>query len=204
MSTATVITHLESLIKRAELMAEKLRTSKIRPTRHQVDTFGALGVRLDEAAAKVSGEIEALKLANGPTEECVKLLSEARLSRDSFAAGQINLMIFTRNLALMFDGPKDSQFDSAQTKTKKALTRARCEQIRGRSLDLLILWAIAFRPSLWTAAGGMSNAIFDYLIAELESEKVHTWPSQIHDVLRGLGTEEPLRECDKYHEFVQG
>jgi hypothetical protein len=48
----------------------------------------------------------------------------------------------------------------------------------------------------------MSNTIFDYLIVKLELKKVHTWLSQIHDVLRGLEIEKPLRECDKYHEFV--
>ena len=78
-----------------------------------MNIFETLGVRFNETAAKVSGEIEALKLVNGSTEEYVKLLSEARLSKNSFITGQINLMIFTKNLALMFNDSKDSQFDSA-------------------------------------------------------------------------------------------
>jgi hypothetical protein len=52
-----------------------------------VDIFRTLGVRFNETAAKVSGEIETLKLVNGSTEEYVKLLSEARLSKNSFIIG---------------------------------------------------------------------------------------------------------------------
>ena len=50
----------------------------------------------------------------------------------------------------------------------------------------------------------MSNVTFDYLVEHIELQDAIVWPSEIYNILRGLGAEEPLRGSYRYHEFLRG
>lgn len=50
----------------------------------------------------------------------------------------------------------------------------------------------------------MSQATFDFLVDELESEEKHALPSSVCSVLHTLETEEPLDRNYKYKNFVKG
>ncbi|KAG9228939.1 hypothetical protein BJ875DRAFT_216585 [Amylocarpus encephaloides] len=111
-------------------------------------------------------------------------------------------VIFGRNIVYFFNGQRDSVVDSDATKTRKQLTRERCERICTLSPDGLISWAVAFKPTIWTA-NLLSKETFDYLLDHIEPDNDHVWPADIYHILSGLGAEEPLRESYKYHEFVK-
>lgn len=205
MTTTTLISQLEALFRRVEAMRDKIQTAQIRPAKSQLEKFETLAIKLTEAATKVSEEIRALTNAHTkrPSEQGSNLVSQAQSSRESVANGQLNLAILRRNLTLIFEGPKDSALDSSQIKARKKVIRERCKTICGLDPDTVLMWAVAFAPTVWTA-GTMSTDTFDYLVEELDSEESHTWPSDMYKVLHTLGAEEPLRGCNAYHDFVKG
>jgi hypothetical protein len=71
----------------------------------------------------------------------------------------------------MFEGPKDSKFDSKDIKFRKESTRKRSELIRGLSPDRVISWAMAFAPTLW-GRGLMSLDVFTCLLDDIEPKLV--------------------------------
>lgn len=83
------------------------------------------------------------------------------------------------------------------------MTQERCERIRTLSPDRMIAWAVALKPTSWTA-NLMSKDTFDYIIEHMELEGIQAWPSQIYEILSGLATEEPLKGCQAYHTFLSG
>jgi hypothetical protein len=49
----------------------------------------------------------------------------------------------------------------------------------------------------------LSNA-FDYLIEHIKPQDAIVWPSEIYNILRGLGAEELLQGLHRYYEFLKG
>jgi hypothetical protein len=87
-----------------------------------------------------------------------------------------------------FEGPQESNLDSAPDKSRHKLTRKRCEQIRCIKPNGVLVWAAAFPPSTWTA-GFMTNATFDYVIAEIESKDTEVFPENIRTIVHTFGSE---------------
>jgi|SRR5438045_39739 len=207
MSTCTYVSRLESLVKRVELVVQSFHCATIQPSKDQYQVLEVLSGRLATAAAKVPAEVNALKERNtAPScEEGRKLISQAQSDRAEIInnAQLKSRSVFGRNISLIFKGPLDSVVDSSTTKARKDLIRKRCHSICGLSPDGLISWAVAYTPTTWTAHL-MSNETFDYLVEHIESEDAIVWPSEIYNILRGLGAEEPLQESQGYHEFLRG
>lgn len=104
----------------------------------------------------------------------------------------------------MFEGPKDSKFDSEDIKLRKESTRKRSELIRGLSPDVVISWAMAFAPTLW-GGGSMSLDVFTCLLDNIEPKLVQTWPPVIQDTLHMLMEDgESLKNSPNYQEFLKG
>ncbi|KAF4626889.1 hypothetical protein G7Y89_g11267 [Cudoniella acicularis] len=207
MTTSTYLSQLDALAKKVESLVLSLQSAKIQPSKDQYKTFNALSLRLCEAATAVPTEIEALKerRTESSCEEGRKLISQAQSDRTNLITTTElkNRAVFARNIKLFFGGPQDSSIDSDTIKGRKRLTRERCERICSLSRDGLISWAVAFTPSIWTA-NTMSNNTFDYLDEHIEPEDPLVWPSEIYDILRTLGDEQPLEGSCKYHEFLKG
>ena len=165
-----------------------------------------LSLRLAHAAASVPLGVDALKKSRRESsKEGRKLLLDARSDISSLITTNNlkNRGIFARNIKLFFEGPKDSRIDSETTKGRKKLTRERCERICSLRPDGIISWAVAFAPSLWTA-NLMSNSTFDCVEEQIEPSSAMTWPSEVHDILSALEDEEPLRESERFREFLKG
>ena len=81
------------------------------------------------------------------------------------------LAVFRRNIIIIFEGLKDSKFDSEDIKFRKEFTYKRCELIWGLSPNVVILWVIAFVPTVW-ARGLMALNVFIYLFDDIEPKLV--------------------------------
>jgi hypothetical protein len=181
---------------------------KVYPTDDQWNTLTELSLSFSEAAKKVEDEIWMLKESR--TERAWKESEEHRLNAQSlrgdlFAKGRLkNSHIFRRNIVTIFEGPKDSKFDSEDLKIRKESTRKRCELIRGLTPDGVISWAVAFAPTLWTG-GSMASDVFTCLLDDIEPELVQTWPPTIREMLHLLREdEEALQSCPDYDGFLKG
>lgn len=207
MTTGKLVSQLEGFVKKLELLAQNLKSSNIQPSKDQYLALEELSRRLSNAAQVVPAEIKAIKKKHTESscEEGRKLLAQAQSDRrDIIATSQLKSRgLFARNITLFFEGQKDSIVDSSATQARKKLTRERCERIRNLNPDGLISWATAFTPTTWTA-NLMPKYAFDYVTENIEPNDAQVWPSDIYHILRGLGGEEPLRECHKYHEFLKG
>jgi hypothetical protein len=206
MTTGKFISQLEALIKKLELLVQSLQCSTFHPSQKQYQTLADLGLRLTAGANNLPIQVAALKTrrAEPSFEEGRKLIAQAQSDkRDLIATAQLkDRVIFARNITYFFDGQRDSVVDSDATKARKQLTRERCERICTLSPDGLISWAVAFKPTIWTA-NLMSKDTFDYVFDHIEPDDCQVWPPDIYHILSGLGTEEPLRGSCKYREFLK-
>ena len=197
---ATTVTKLESLI-------QSIQCSSFHPSKQQYQTLTDLGLRITECGANLPIQVAALqnRRAEPSFEEGRKLISQAQLEITKLItnAKLEDRVIFGRNIVYFFNGHRDSVVDSDATKTRKQLTRERCERICTLSPDGLISWAVAFMPTIWTA-NLMSKDIFSYIFEHIEPDDCRVWPPEIYDILSGLGAEEPLQGSQKYHEFLKG
>lgn len=205
MSATVVLSQLRLLVERTQGLVTKL--SNVHPTNDQWSELDSLSVRLSEAARRVRENAVARK--NSHTErawqESEKHRALARSVKGDLLVNRHlnNPVIFRRNIVLIFEGPKDSSFDSTEIKSRKASTRKRCGTIRGLSADGVISWAIAYAPTLW-AGGSMGLDVFDCLIDDIEPETVHTWPPMIQETLHQLkADEESLQKSPEYGEFLK-
>jgi hypothetical protein len=206
MSVAALLSQLKGLLVKTEQLKPKF--GKVYPTDDQWHTLTELSLSLSEAAKKVEDEIRMLKKSR--TERAWKESKEHRLNAqllrgDLSAKGRLkNSHIFRRNIVTIFEGPKDSKFDSEDLKIRKESTRKRCELIRGLSPDGVISWAVAFAPTLW-AGGSMASDVFTCLLDDIEPELVQTWPPTIRETLHLLREdEEALQSCPDYDGFLKG
>ena len=207
MATTKFTSQLVDLAKKLERVVESVPCSCMHPTKSNYRTIEDLGARLFKAVAKLSVEIEALKKRRTESahEEGKQRLNQAQKNRkDTITSSNLkNRGIFAKNIALFFSGPKDSVIDSDATRIRKQVTRERCERICSLSPNGIISWAAAFNPTVWTA-NLMSRDTFDFVVERIDPEDIQVWPSDVYHILNGLGTEEPLRESQKYHEFLKG
>jgi hypothetical protein len=206
MSATTVLSQLKTLLEKTEQLKGKF--SKVYPTDDQWDTLSDLSLKLSEASKAVQDNIRVLKESRSERawKESEEHRSKAQSSRgDLFAKGRLKQpAIFRRNIATIFEGPKDSKFDSDDVKFRKESTRKRCKLIRRLSPDGVISWALSFAPTLW-AGGSMAEDVFTCLLDDIEPELVQTWPSVIRETLHLLmEDEESLRQCPEYDGFLKG
>jgi len=206
MSATVVLSQLKSLLEKAERLKGKF--SKVYPTNDQWDLLSDWSVKLSEAAKALQDEIRVLKESRSDRawKDSEELRSKAQSYRgDLFAKGRLRQpVIFRRNIVTIFEGPKDSNFDSEDMKLRKESTRKRSELIRGLSPDGVISWAISFAPTLW-GGGAMSADVFTCLLNDIEPELVQTWPPAIRDSLHLLmEDEESLKESPEYRQFLKG
>ena len=139
-------------------------------------------------------------------QESEKHRSYAQLAKESlFAKGRLpQPVIFRRYIIMVFLGPKDSTFDSEDMRFRKEATRRRCGTIRCLHFDGMILWALAYAPTVW-AGGSMASDIFDCLVRDTESELVQSWPAMIKDTLHKLQEDdESLRSSPEYNQMLGG
>jgi hypothetical protein len=197
---ATTVTKLESLV-------QSIQCSSFHPSKEQYQTLTDLSLRITECGANLPIQVIALKnrRAEPSFEEGRKLISLVQLEITKLINnGKLeDRVIFGRNIVYFFNGQRDSVVDSDATKTRKQLTRERCERISTLSPDGLISWAVALKPTIWTA-NLMSKDTFDYVFEHIEPDDCRVWPPEIYDILSGLGAEEPLQGSNKYCEFLKG
>lgn len=207
MSISAIVAQLESLVNKAESVAESICQIKVCQPKELYLSLELLNRRLQEAATKVAGRIERLEegRAERIRQEGGIFLSQAGKIRESIIqTNQVkSISLFRKNMVLIFQGPKASALDSGWTKSKNNQNRRRCELIRQLNPDGLLSWATAMAPSIWTA-GCMQNDIFDYLIEEIEPENAQLWPLKIADILHVFGTEESLAHSQEYQTFLEG
>lgn len=206
MSAASVVSQLRSLLDKADQVVLKL--GKIYPTEDQWDALGDLSKKLAAAATTVGQTVQALKesRADRAWQESEKFRSQAlKCQGDVLANGRLKQApVFRRNIVTIFEGPKDSKFDTEDTRIRKATTRKRCTQVRQLSPDGLISWAIAFPPSLW-AGGSMATDIFECLLENIEPNYEPSWPPIVWETLRTLSADEvALQESTEYQELLDG
>lgn len=206
MSATIVLSQLKGLLEKTEQL--KGRFSKVYPSNGQWNNLSDLSLKLSEAAKALEDEIRMLKESR--TERAWKESEEHRSKAQScrgdlFAKGRLKQpVIFQRNIVTMFEGPKDSKFDSDDMKFRKESTRKRSELIRGLSPDGVISWAVAFAPTLW-GGGSMSSDVFACLLDDVEPNLVQPWPPVIRDTLYMLmEDEESLKKSTDYQEFLKG
>ena len=206
MSAHIVLSQLKSLLEKTRNLEGKF--SKVYPTDDQWDTLGDLSSELSAAAKMVQDEIQVLKESRSERawKESEEHRSKAQSCRsDLFANGRLKQpVIFRRNIITIFEGPKDSRFDSEDKKLRKESNRKRCKLIQNLSFDGVISWAMAFPPTVW-AAGSMSSDVFTCLLNNIEPEMVQTWPPVIRDTLHMLTEDEvSLKESPGYDKFIRG
>lgn len=205
MSATIALSQLKGLLEKTKQLKEKF--SKVYPTNEQWGTLSNLSLELSEAAKLLENEIRELKESR--TERAWRESEEHRLKAQStrgdlFAKGRLKQpVIFRRNIITIFEGPKDSKFDSEDQKFRKESTRKRCESIRRLSPDGVISWAMAFPPTVW-AGGSMASDVFTCLLDDMEPELVQAWPKVIRDTLDLLmEDEESLKLSLEYGEFLK-
>ncbi|KJZ70016.1 hypothetical protein HIM_10597 [Hirsutella minnesotensis 3608] len=206
MSAASVLSQLRSLVEKSDHLIPKL--DRIYPTEEQWDTLRDLSAKLATTAKTIQQRIRALEesRADRAWKESEELRSHALACKgDILANGRLKQSpVFRRNIVTIFEGPKDSKFDTEDTRIRKATTRQRCVQIRLLSPDGIISWAIAFAPSLW-AGGSMATDIFKCLLADVEPDCHPSWPLMVRETLHTLlEDEEALQNSFEYREFLKG
>ncbi|XMA19895.1 hypothetical protein WAI453_012686 [Rhynchosporium graminicola] len=121
MSTTIVLSQLNSLFEKTEQLKGKF--SKVYPSDKQWDTLSDLSLKLSVAATAVEVEIRVLKESRSERawKESEQHRFKAQSSRgDLFAKGRLKQpVIFRRNLVTIFEGPKESRFDSEDVKFRK-------------------------------------------------------------------------------------
>lgn len=149
-SANIVLSQLKSLLEKTKNLKGKF--SKVYPTDDQWNTLGDMSSELSAAAKMVQDEIEVLKESRSERawKKSEKHRSKAQSCRgDLFANSRLKQpVIFRRNIVTIFEGLKDSRFDSEDTKLRKKSIRKRCELIQSLSFDGVISWTMAFPPTL--------------------------------------------------------
>lgn len=206
MSATVVVSQLRGLLEKANLLIPKM--SKIYPNEEQWEALTDISKSLTVTATKLENEIRESKesRAERAWKESEKLRSHALACKGELLTnGRLKQPpVFRRNIATVFEGPKDSKFDSEDIKVRKAVTRQRCEQIRQLSPSGIISWAMAYAPSLW-AAGSMSTDIFTCLLDDIEPDHRPRWPSIVGDTLQILLEDEAVLSTSlEYREFLKG
>ena len=206
MSATSVVSQLRTILEKAEQLIPKL--GKVYPAEEQWDVLGELSVKLGTTAAKIGDKIRVMKesRAHRAWKESEKLRSQASSCvGDLLANGRLKQpAVFRRNIITIFEGPKDSKFDSEDMKLRKVATRQRCEQIRGLSSDGVVSWATAFAPTLW-AGGSTGSDILTCLLDNIEPELRLSWPPVVQETLKLLlEDEEALQRCPQYQAFLDG
>ena len=206
MSASVVISQLVSLVDKSTQLDRRFQ--KLHPTHDQWNTLDELSSKLLDAASKAQREIKALKETR--TQRAWKASEQYRSNSQSarghvFAKGRLpQPAVFRRNILTIFQGPKNSNFDSEDTKFRKESTGRRCVTLRGLSPDGVISWALAYAPTVW-AGGSMPSDLFDCLVDDIEPELVQTWPAVITDTLYKLRKdEEHLQGSPEYDRFFTG
>ncbi|RAL09438.1 uncharacterized protein BO97DRAFT_472471 [Aspergillus homomorphus CBS 101889] len=195
MSASLILSQFAALVARAESMEKKLSPRKIRPTRDQLNQLREHRDKLRTTLSKLDAEVTSLIQ---PDEEIVKLLDRIRSGKNSLASISTAL---SRNLILIFTGPKDSSLDSVQVTASKKHTRKRCLKLRSQHPHVTLKWAQALPPSTWKSRG-MTDGAFDYLLEALEAERLDSVLPMVHNILQSLEKEEPLNSCDAFKSFV--
>ncbi|ELR07345.1 hypothetical protein VC83_06151 [Pseudogymnoascus destructans] len=203
MSTAIAIAQLSSLVRDLESWIAGL--NDIPFAKDDLRALDVLGMKLSDAAATVqtktgsfrpSREDEAWKasrkLRSQAQSTIAHLIDHGKLERPA---------VFRRNIVLIFTGPKVSEFDSDEVRSRKAATRLRCERLKTLSPDGVVAWAASYTPTSW-AAGLMGKDIFECLIDSIELGSTQNWPPVIRDTLQKLRTDEALQNSLQYSEFM--
>ncbi|KAM4064124.1 reverse transcriptase [Hirsutella rhossiliensis] len=205
MSAASVLSQLRSLFEKSDHLIPKL--DRIYPTEEQWDNMRDLSAKLAATATTIQQRIRTLEQsrADRAWKESEGLRSHALACKgDILANGRLKQSpVFRRNIVTIFEGPKDSKFDTEDIKTRKVTTRQRCAQIRLLSPDGIISWAVAFAPSLW-AGGSMATDIFKCLLDDVEPDCHPSWPLVVRDTLHTLlEDEEALQGSLEYRKLLK-
>lgn len=206
MSATAVVSQLQGLLEKANLLLPKI--AKIYPTEEQWEALGNISKSLATTATRMESKVQESKASRAERawKESKTLRSHALACKgELLTKGRLKQQpVFRRNIATIFEGPKDSTFDSEEIKCRKASTRQRCEQIRQLNPSGVVSWAMAFAPSLW-AAGSMSMDIFTCLLDDIEPDQSPPWPSIVGETLHMLlDDEESLSASLEYREFLKG
>ena len=206
MSSTIVLSQLRGLVERAEQV--KGRLQKLYPGDDQWRTLTELATSLGNVATQLQQEMKTLKESRTARawKESEKYRSHAQSVRgDLCSKGRLkNPAVFRRNIVVIFEGPKVSSFDSEDAKFRKESTRKRCDVLRSLSADGLVLWAIAYAPTLW-AGGAMASDVFDCLTEDIEPEVFQKWPWSIRETLQKLKDDEhALRTSPDFDKFLEG
>jgi hypothetical protein len=125
------------------------------------------------------------------TEQTWKNSEPHRLKAQSIIATVIskgrlhNPAVFRRNIKLIYCGPQQSEFDSKDTKWRRAVVQKRCSRIQQLSPNGIVSWAIAYPPTTWGPCF-MPNEIFDCLIEDIEPRDRKKWPDAVCRTLSRL------------------
>ncbi len=196
MSVGLVLSQFENLVSRTESMGSKLSAKNIRPTKDQLNQFSELKIRLTTAMANIDAEITSLLQPHaGITDLANQIRSIRSISQPPSST------MLSRNLVLIFMGPKISGLDSNQVKANKEHTRKRCHTLRSQHPHLVLMWAAALPPSSWKTRT-MTDITFDFLIHGLEADRLNCLLPEMRHCLQSLEKEEPLNTCDLFKTFV--
>ena len=104
---------------------------------------------------------------------------------------------------LFFNDFKDSSIDLLSVKLRNKFICIRCEWICCLNPHEIIFWAAAFPPTVWTG-GFMPDHAFNYVIENIEPEKVQAWLMEISEILCVFTVKEPLQQSNSYSVFLKG
>jgi hypothetical protein len=206
MSAAVLISRLSYLVRDLESSIADLKN--VQCTKEELSALDVLGANLADALTAVQEKTGSHR-PHGKDQAwtaSAKLRSHARSTILSLTThGKLDRpLVFRRNIALIFAGPKVSEFDSGEVKTRKLATRQRCERIRKLSPDGVVAWAISYTPTTW-AAGSMAKDIFECLIDHIEPDGVLNWPAVTEETAQKVrADEETVQNSVGFSDFIQG
>lgn len=203
MSVCVVLAQFDSLVTRMESLSSKLNTKRIRPTRDQLNEFQNLHTRFKATLADYDAGIERLLAAGFPDEKDIRIADRVRSAKDSGPTTSPTLTTLRRNMVLIFMGPKTSNLDSDQVKTRNKQTEMRCEILRSQPSNAILMWAMTLQPSAWKTSGGMTDKTFSFLIEDLQDERMNQIPRKISETIQSLAEEEPMNTSSSFKTFVE-
>lgn len=163
---------------------------------------------LAKLSNNIADEVKALGKRRTPAvvAEGQKLLSRAESTKVELMKSQkpCRQVIFIRNIQLFFNPPQVSKLDSPAVQKRKQLTRERCERLKSLAPNKIILWAVAFAPSVWDS-NVLQKSTFDFIVEFLEpGDPLLQWPAHIFDILNTLASEQPLCDSSDFRNFLAG
>lgn len=177
-------------------MGDKLSARKIRPTNAQLDQFRELRARLTSAMENIGDQITSLLQ---PLTDATRFADQIRSFKNLSQLPSSTTL--SRNLVLIFTGPKISVLDSKQVKANKEHTQMRCRTLRSQHPHVILMWAAALPPSSWKTRT-MTDNTFDSLIHTLEADRLDDLSPEMRCTLQSLGEEEPLKTCNPFKTFI--